>query len=424
MKTENGKPKPLKETVGNVTVKIYRCRRTIKTGPSKGESYETFQVADYSAGERKLITFADRNEAVKEANRIARLLASGEVAALDMRPSQRASYGCAVEHLRPTGVSLEAVASQFATAFRIVKGENSAPDPLFNIVDAIRFYAKKNPERLPQVAVKTVIDELIESKKAAGKSDRYLKDLDYRLGAFSEKFEVSIGSVAAPEIQRFLDGLKLSNRSYINFRRVIGTLFRFAKRRGYLPKDNDEADNLDKRDGMDGEITIYTPAEIVRLLNAASVAFRPCLAIGAFAGLRSSEVERLDWRHIDLKRKFITVQGARKRGTPSRRVVPITGNLAAWLAKCVKASGKLWSLGHDSYYDAQQDAAKDAGIEWRHNALRHSFISYRLAAVQNINQVALEAGNSGTTIHTHYKELVTPADAKRWFAVRPPKEAA
>jgi len=31
---------------------------------------------------------------------------------------------------------------------------------------------------------------------------------------------------------------------------------------------------------------------------------------------------------------------------------------------------------------------------WKHNALRHSFISYRLAAVQNTAQVALEAGNS------------------------------
>src|SRR5512142_1552323 len=54
---------------------------------------------------------------------------------------------------------------------------------------------------------------------------------------------------------------------------------------------------------------------------------------------------------------------------------------------------------------------------WKHNALRHSFISYRLAAVQNTAQVALEAGNSPQMIFRHYRELVRPADAEKWFAV-------
>ena len=56
---------------------------------------------------------------------------------------------------------------------------------------------------------------------------------------------------------------------------------------------------------------------------------------------------------------------------------------------------------------------------WKHNALRHSFISYRLAAVQNTAQVALEAGNSPQMIFQHYRELVRPADAEKWFAVTP-----
>ena len=56
---------------------------------------------------------------------------------------------------------------------------------------------------------------------------------------------------------------------------------------------------------------------------------------------------------------------------------------------------------------------------WKHNALRHSFISYRLAAIQNTAQVALEAGNSPQMIFRHYRELVRPADAEKWFAVTP-----
>ncbi len=56
---------------------------------------------------------------------------------------------------------------------------------------------------------------------------------------------------------------------------------------------------------------------------------------------------------------------------------------------------------------------------WKHNALRHSYISYRVAQVQNVAQVALEAGNSPQMIFQHYRELVQPDAAKAWFAIMP-----
>jgi hypothetical protein len=49
----------------------------------------------------------------------------------------------------------------------------------------------------------------------------------------------------------------------------------------------------------------------------------------------------------------------------------------------------------------------------------HSFISYRLAELQNINHVALEAGNSPRMIHRHYRELARPEQAKSWFSITP-----
>jgi hypothetical protein len=33
--------------------------------------------------------------------------------------------------------------------------------------------------------------------------------------------------------------------------------------------------------------------------------------------------------------------------------------------------------------------------------------------------VAGELGNSAAVVHKHYRELVKPADAERWFAVKP-----
>jgi hypothetical protein len=69
--------------------------------------------------------------------------------------------------------------------------------------------------------------------------------------------------------------------------------------------------------------------------------------------------------------------------------------------------------------NTKRKKAKRQLFRWKHNGLRHSFISYRVAQTQNVPQVALEAGNSPQMIFQHYRELVRPAEAERWFAIVP-----
>ncbi len=66
-----------------------------------------------------------------------------------------------------------------------------------------------------------------------------------------------------------------------------------------------------------------------------------------------------------------------------------------------------------------RNAASDAKIKWKQNALRHSFISYRLAEIQDVNRVALEASTSPQMIFRHYRELATPEQARTWFSISP-----
>src|SRR6185369_9281178 len=101
----------------------------------------------------------------------------------------------------------------------------------------------------------------------------------------------------------------------------------------------------------------------------------PFLAIGAFAGLRSAEIERLDWSEVHLDERFIEVK-AGKAKTASRRVVPITDNLAKWLEQVARKSGLVWELGHPYFYQRLRETAKATGgkaieaVKWKHNALR------------------------------------------------------
>jgi hypothetical protein len=51
--------------------------------------------------------------------------------------------------------------------------------------------------------------------------------------------------------------------------------------------------------------------------------------------------------------------------------------------------------------------------------LRHSFISYRVAQLKNVAEVAHEAGNSPQMTFKHYRELVRPEAAKECFSISP-----
>jgi integrase len=232
-------------------------------------------------------------------------------------------------------------------------------------------------------------------------------------------------------VGRFFEGLQLSPRSYNNFLRALKTFFAFAQKRGWLSREADLLRSVEKRKEKTAPVEIFSPPELSELLNHASAALRPCLALAAFAGLRMEEILRLEWVDVERRPGFIEV-AAHKAKTATRRLVPIADNLAAWLATASHDGARVWTKSKAWFFESVREAVvlineergpKAASFVSKRNALRHSFISYRLADAQDINRVALEAGNSPQMIFRHYRELATPEQAATWFAINP-KDAA
>lgn len=396
------------ETVkaGSVRVKIYRRDRQTASGGTR----TIYEVADYSGGTRRLRGFSAHGEARQEAERIARQIASGEATAAQMLNTEAASYGRAVELLRPTGAPLEVAAGVFAEAWKILGGDR--------IVEAARFYSRHQADQVERRTVSEVVAELLAAKEARGKSARTIGDLRARLGRFAGAFKVDIGSVTTGDIQRWLDGLKLGPQSIKNYRATLSNLFGFAEARGYVFKGGNPVADTEAVSARGGEIAIYTPGELSRLLEAAPADYLPTLAIQAFAGLRSAEVERIDWSAVDLRGGFIHI-GADDAKTRSRRLVPIAPCLADWLAPYAKRTGPVWPGTANTIRKARAATVEKSGVPWKDNALRHSFASYRLAEIQDAARVALELGNSPSIVFRHYRELVKPGAAAAWFSVRP-----
>lgn len=302
------------------------------------------------------------------------------------------------------------------------------------------------PRLAPSAGVVTVLEatESLKTAKTGQISPTYLRTLGIQLDRIVEALgETPVSHLDAVKINEFISGIRLrgtkspdgksipGKAASPKFRKhVLGAmrqLVRHSVARGWLTKGVVDFEIVDTpRQGKGGTIHIFSPEEVEALLRHADADLVPFLAIGAFAGLRSAEIERLDWSHVDLVAGHIEITAANSK-TASRRLAPVTENLKAWLTPIHRKKGRVFavSTAGGKLTERLQKLATTAGLTgWKKNALRHSFISYRVAAVQNVAQVALEAGNSPTIIFSSYRSLVTPLEAARFFAVVPAPTAA
>ena len=147
----------------------------------------------------------------------------------------------------------------------------------------------------------------------------------------------------------------------------------------------------------------------------------PYVAIGLFAGIRTAEIERLDWKEIDLEAKTIEVT-AEKSKARKRGIVDMSENLVAWIKPYAKKSGAVAPSSPDWHFGEVRKLTK---IEaWPKNAMRHSAASYHLALHKNAALTANLLRHENTrTLFAHYRELVKPKDAELYWKIEPSADA-
>ncbi len=269
-------------------------------------------------------------------------------------------------------------------------------------------------------AVAEMVTQLLAAKTQDGASDDYLADLKQRLNRFSEDFGTrKAAEITSQELDDWLRGLGGAPQSRNNFRTVLSALFAYGVGRNYC-RDNPVMKTA-KAKVVRGEPGIFTPDQMRKLLEKAPARFLPFVAIGAFAGLRTAEIERLDWSAVDLPGRLIEVS-AKNAKTAQRRLVVISDNLAVWLAPLAKKSGPVADIG--ALRIDRAATLKDAEVkDWPDNALRHSFASYHLAHHKNAAALAAELGHTNSKVlYAHYRNRVRPDVAAQWWQIMPPAE--
>ena len=396
---KRGPGQVLKVRFGSVSVPIYQ---------EKGRGRPRYVVAHYRDGRRIRKKFIDLDEAKKEARFAAQRIQAGMQHVTDLKPHERDAFVAANKLAGQAGLPLVSAMEEFVRA-REIAGD-------LGLAQVAADYMKHFGGMTRRATVVEVAEHLLEVRRKEGVGMRHLQQLRSVLRRFAAAHPGQILDVTSADIDGWLRSLGIAAISRNGMLRYVNLLFSFALEQNYLPEGRPTASSQVRRLKVgDTEIGIFQPDEMRRLLHAAPVHLIPSLAIGAFAGIRVAELGRLDWSAVDLNRRIIELRAGQAK-TASRRVVPVTDNLAAWLEPLPR-SGRVIPSG--MLAKEASTLAKELEIGWPPNVLRHSFISYRLSVVKSADQVALEAGNSPSIIFKHYRELTTEEQAQEWFSILP-----
>jgi integrase len=379
---------------------------TIEEGLAKVKIYEvknnkdwiSYTLVWYIGKKRMRRSISDKKEAIKEAHRIAAELAHGE--GLLTEVSRRD-----LQYYRQCEIALQGVPLHIAVQ-SYLKATNRS---------------MHKPRPFPEIA-----EEFVEALASNGKSKRHVQTMKQHMSEASKTFSLPIDAITAEDWDQYLRRKGWSNRTRHNHLISLKAVSNYAKRRGYLPREiATEADKVEQISFVQPNPEIFTPKEMELILKHVEPDGIPFIAIGGFAGIRANEIERLEWKDVDLESNVIKLDRSKTK-TKRRRVVPILPNLREWLLPFKNGdNGPVVPVAQPQKKYVKQTtdrinaANPEAKFRWKPNGLRHSFVSYHLALENNPAKTAMICGHSPRQAEENYLELVTKREAEKWFAIMP-----
>jgi integrase len=375
-------------------------------------------VPDYSSGKRRRHVRTTEAEARDKAKQICELMASGQKDLLDLSPHESEIRG-AFDSL-PPGIRLGRAVDIVRDCCQLLEPEE--------IVAACRYWRDNRPNRqLIHKEVNQAVPEFLERREKKVSERRYRADDSY-LGAFESKFGSRfLHEISKIEIRDWADGKGWGAKTKNDALGLVRQLYNDAIERNYTI---DNPARIKREPVGGGDVEIFMPEQVQRILNSVEDRLKPFFAILFFSGLRKEEASRLSVAqvHQGLESGEIFLPGSFAK-TKRSRSVSVCDNLRVWLVRYLPADGPLLPVERRSMERLDElpgYAARKSGVPWIRNGPRHSFGSYFLRLTGDPAETAKQMGNSLTQLDRHYNSRakgVTPETAKRYFAILPPTEA-
>lgn len=161
------------------------------------------------------------------------------------------------------------------------------------------------------------------------------------------------------------------------------------------------------------------------------------MALGLFAGMRSSAIPRVEYNEIDFKTRGILTPASKTKKGRRNFIENLPDNLWAWLENTPQTA---FGWNERKWKKRREMALRRAGLlvngrnlrDWKltdkpfkrkippKNAFRHSFASYHVAWKRDFQDTALIMSHKGTDIlFKHYRGNATKEDAEKYFNIYP-----
>jgi integrase len=221
--------------------------------------------------------------------------------------------------------------------------------------------------------------------------------------------------ITGADVDHWIQSLKVGPQTQNNFRAVLSAMWTFAVRRSYAATNVIQL--VDKTSVVRDHIPTFSVEQLTKLLAAATPGYLPVLAIGAFAGLRPEEVNKLQWQDLDFQERTIRVNASAAK-TRKKRFAEISDNLLAWLQPY---AGQTGSVAPPNLQKLRRATMKAANIgKWPPDVLRHSFASAHYAAHRDPARTAVILGHRDQAmLLNHYRDVMKPSEARRYWMIQP-----
>ena len=316
------------------------------------------------------------------------------------------------------------------------------------LLGAVRFYLANYRDPVNKITVREAFDRFIAGKRLDHLRPDSIRNLEVRVGFLATRHpDKLVSDLLADHLRELIFTAGRSAVTSDNVRRAFSSFFTWAAEHRFCASSPMAAIKPLKTERDEPEP--LTVAQVRRLLHQAAAhrngAVLPYVALSLFAGLRPTELARINWADIDLEGGTIKL-GAKLATIRQRRLVELvyltqtnkdrTGrnlpaNLSAWLLPHAMRRTPIRGVNWRKDFDAVKTAAgwgtpspKQPDLKpWTQDILRHTAISNHLAHFQHEGKTATWVGISPDILQRHYKGLVTQVDAFEFWSIVPDDKA-
>lgn len=352
------------------------------------------------------------------------------------------ALGFAIEHERDVadhGVRFGSITAEARRAFDFYRDARADLEgeeidvPSFEtlVMSAVSDLRQRHADRQRlRVTVAEAVETFLEYKRTRI-GGRHHEGLSGQLKRFAKSFGTDpLDKVSAAEIESWIckiPGLGPVSRNKL--RKSLKSLYAYGCLKAQSWCSHNPLGDIEKEVEPKKAPKAYSVEETTAILQAALMMESPALIeliLGFFSGLRPTEIMALDLEVIDFAAdEFRTpLHHADGQGTKTgTRMAPLTPACKAWLLAQPRRTGKACTYDGQGLSVEIRAILAVAKVNPIYDGRRHSFISYRCAAIRDVARVADECGNSPNIIKKSYRDIVNAAAAEKYFAIRPPAPA-